>query len=353
MDIEVLRTKIPEDCNENTFINNVNTSELLDFFEECGFMYSEKKNQLSPYWDLLIDNVTKLNFSNGEVYRVYVKRDSDGNIVSTGSCYRTLNTTWNCHHLASKNALANKQIILAGYTMINDCNTLAYFRAENRFPMKFFKEVSETTNEIVGAIATQLVELAFYTINSDFVSSKNDERIEFVEYNCEDQTQQQELLRLVTQSRGEVFAACEEIDSIDFNLKNLDTLYGKIGLLKKRVALLAYSENCLIGAVIFNKSSFGINFSCIENRCDFVFRHGIAMNLKEKTIKNALNYAVEYFNDTGIKELNISVNAQDEINISNFPGLKFLRKYMRNNVTSVALPHYVNSIRKFYSRRGV
>lgn len=83
---------------------------------------------------------------------------------------------------------------------------------------------------------------------------------------------QDDLLHLVTGTRGFVYAVSEELDQQDLNLQALDESCRKVGQRRYRRIWLAYSRlrREVVGAAVAYRGSSEFDFISLANRCDVI-----------------------------------------------------------------------------------
>jgi hypothetical protein len=122
------------------------------------------------------------------------------------------------------------------------------------------------------------------------------EDIKVVEINAYTQSW---LYELAVQTRGEVWAIAEELDSIDCNLPEPDAEYQQMGLCHYRRAWLALDPDSgrSLGALISCRSPAGSIFGLLENRADLLVSEQVEDERLEDVVTQLISVAAETYDD--------------------------------------------------------
>jgi hypothetical protein len=107
------------------------------------------------------------------------------------------------------------------------------------------------------------------------------------------------LYELAVQTRGEVYAIAEELDSVDFVLSELDAEYQQVGLRRYRRAWLALDRESgrSLGALIANRGPTGSSFGRMENRADLILSEHVEDEGVEDIVIQLISAAAETYDD--------------------------------------------------------
>lgn len=134
--------------------NQIDHSDLFDFFFETGFIYPNKYVELAKKKNEIINSYAALYEKGANISRHFVYQDT-GKILGHFSSLRVYRKTWmNQHHAALRSRKAGLQVVRAISEYLNDSYKLnpaniqyiiGYYRAENKFPQKYFGEYVNNT----------------------------------------------------------------------------------------------------------------------------------------------------------------------------------------------------------------
>jgi len=244
---------------------------LIELYENSGFLYPEKKERISPYMDLILDNWRKALKMDGQLLNIVkfagIKPEKEQ--LTSITFWRTTFNSWVAQHLVS-----------TGFP-VGVCAMMLRAQAEvniekDRYKsfQNWFSKKNHYANMVFGTLV-KTIGKEYSNVNTyDYVGVKQISRpgsqtIRTIPFQ---HNMQQELYHFYCQIRGSIDAEAEEINDMDIELNQLDEVYQKVELRRKRYVWLAMMKNksLPVGVVIANRAPFGLNFSILENRCDLL-----------------------------------------------------------------------------------
>ncbi len=127
--------------------NQIDPSDLFDFFFETGFIYPNKYAELARKKDEIINAYMTLYKTGANISRHFVYQDT-GKILGHFSALQVYRKTWFCqHHAALHDQKAGLRVVRAISEYVNDSYQLdptnieyiiGYYRNSNRFPKRYF-----------------------------------------------------------------------------------------------------------------------------------------------------------------------------------------------------------------------
>ncbi|MFK5925376.1 MAG: hypothetical protein QM483_01985 [Desulfuromusa sp.] len=136
--------------------NQINPSDLFDFFFETGFLYPKKYAEIASKREEILISYMSLYRKGVDISRHFVYQKT-GQILGHFSTLRVYRKTWmNQHHAALRSQRAGLQVVRAISEYMNDSYQLnptnikyiiGYYRADNKFPQQYFgKYVQKISN---------------------------------------------------------------------------------------------------------------------------------------------------------------------------------------------------------------
>ena len=274
---------------------------LINLYERAGFLYPEKKKRIAPYMDLILDNweaALKLDDLLINIIRFKGKSKKKEQLTSI-TFWRTTYNSWVAQHLVSTGFPAGVCAMMLRAQAEVNIERHRYKSFQN-----WFSESNQYANMVFGTLVKTIgrkysnVNLYAYlgikkTLN---ITSST---IAIIPYQPD---MQGELYHFYSEIRGCIDADAEEIDHQDIELDQLDQLYQKVGLRRKRYVWLAMTKNKTrpVGAAIVNRAPFGLNFSLLENRCDLLIDPDLSSDIREAVCNQLLSEAMKAYFDNPI-----------------------------------------------------
>jgi len=327
---------------------------LVGIYEKSGFLYPEKRDRIAPYMDLILDNwqaALKLDDQILNVVKFKGKNSKKEQLTSISFWRSTLNS-WVAQHLVS-----------TGFP-VGVCAMMLKAQAEvniekHRYKsfQNWFSKNNAYANLVFGTLVKTIgkqhsnVELYSY-MGVNKITKRPSQKITISYYQHD---RQKELYNFYCKIRGKIDAEAEEINEPDMELDQLDQLYQKVGLRRKRYVWLAsYKQNKqIVGAAIAYRGPFGFNFSLIENRCDLLIESNISIDERQTICHNLLTEASKaYFENQfnmafPIKYFPVVTDANTAVIIKKAGG-ELLREYNKSIWLHQAFEGWYQHIQKQY-----
>ena len=248
-------------------VNALPVAELFRRYEQGGFLYPAKKERLAPFLPEIAENWRR-GLRGGEMILYVVSHENPASQTwGSISSWRTSHNGWNPQHLVSGGGaflnimLATQAIRIAdGFDTAQQC----WFQPKNAFASGVFGTIPKTVGKQWSAVNTY--HYLMLPLRCDWAVTAKIDLVRLQDGRASD------LHNLAAQLRGQVFAACEELNVADLELNAVDELYRRVGLRRYRRVWLAYHPAYAepVGAAIAYRGPLGFNFSFLENRCDLL-----------------------------------------------------------------------------------
>jgi hypothetical protein len=256
---------------------------LIQLYEITGFLYSAKRKRIEPYMELIKKNwLAALQLDDQLMNIVQFKGNHpQKNQLTSISFWRTTNNSWIAQHLVSTGFPVGVCAMMLRaqaevYIQRNRYHSFQnWFSKDNKYANLIFGTLVKTIGQEYSSVKL------FQYMGVKAISKKLSNHIQIIPYQ---QEMQAELINLYDQIRGKIDSNAEELNHPDIGLEQLDQLYQKVNLRRKRYIWIATMKNKTqpLGAAIAYRGPFGLNFSLIENRCDLLINPNLQE--KEKTI---------------------------------------------------------------------
>lgn len=184
-----------------------------------------------------------------------------------------------------------------------------------------------------------------YLLISPFSFSPSiSQRIQIVSYRTENSDA---FLQFVIAQRGKVYAETEELDIADFALNELNQKYQRVGLSRKRKALLAYDSSLqeILGIAILYRGPLGINLSCLENKIDLLLSPQLSPLQGRGVLRALIQASQKYYLDFPFPYLPVITERQERDLLLQIDPKISEKEYFRSSVLGgehsiQALQHY-------------
>jgi hypothetical protein len=245
---------------------------LLEHYQNTGFLSGKKKERIAPYESLIIENCESvLSLDAYKLLWVPVCKSTQTNLMASISIWRTTNECWFAQHMSSEgDPTGLVSVILNSLTkgIITFPQSKAcqhWYSPDNKFADRIYKTMVDSVGtEYSSNKAYEYLEVdpeKFQPVSTD-ISVQRCQR-EMVE----------DLKMIAIETRGELYDIAEELNGHDLELNHLDQYYQSIGLRRKRYIWIAYDKDQTpLGAAICYRGPLGLNLSFLENRCDLLIR---------------------------------------------------------------------------------
>lgn len=260
-------------------INAISIDSLFDLYNRCGFLYSAKKQRLLPYLTEIKDNWKKASISKDDILSIFSSENQLLKKVASLVAWRSSMNSMTVQHLSSDGMpLLTRAVLLGALSFFSSYSVGLWYNPQNKYTYRLF-----------GRFPTIFGDKYAYDIVFDYLFLEKSKlpsttsRTNIRQFSNKDY---RDAFNLVKSFTGDVFAKVEEFDKNDLELNQLDMLYNKSGLRRKRYFFAAYSKtNEPLGIAIVYRGPLGFNFSYLENASIVLFRD----NIKKELIETAMN----------------------------------------------------------------
>jgi len=278
-------------------LNGKTINGLFEKYEEIGFLYPEKKALLKPHfqqisqnWDILLNSKEEL------LWMMTTDKQLIENDFASITSWKQSNYCFFAQHLVSTgNPTMSLKILLAAQDKaefdhdesdIRACQN--WFRPNNRYAYRVFASIYDKLGEKKSSLLT------FYylhlSLNAIDANSQNNYVSEEV------LGKDEELIAFVTQQYGEVFVRGEELDQADIQLDEIDAIYRKYNLSRRRKILKIRDQKTqqIVACIIANRGPLGLNFSFLESRAYYIVSKDLEESQRQSVLA-AMNFATKSF----------------------------------------------------------
>lgn len=271
------KADFPWSCDAHAYGVNINlqtVEQLFGRYREAGFLYAKKLERLAPHWALIEANWRRMLAAKPSplLHQVFMAEDAESASWSTGAIWLTRPNVVQSHHLASNgNPMASRQVFLAGQARCWAAGVQyaeTWFRADNRFPNRFFVGCATylgTARAQIDDIAlVALPKRALYPLDASVAVSP-----------CTS-ADFPPLVKLLEKRMGRFLATAECLDPEDIAMARVDAVYQTVGLRRYRDVHVAKDRatGAILGVALAYRGPLGTNFSFAENVCRIIIAKG-------------------------------------------------------------------------------
>jgi hypothetical protein len=255
--------------------------ELFARYRSAGFLYPAKLAMLAPVM-AQVRSSWQRGLATGDDVIWFATCELDSG-WATVAAWRTSFHGWQTQHLVSTSPRAARTVLLAAQAAHLGHETAAamqnWFRSTNRFASAVFGTFADgrPTEDVC------IVEHAFFALPLHVVAGA---AAVTPARRVTDEVEASRVLDFVTEVRGPVFVAGEELRG-DLELERLRPVYGA-GLTRSRQVHVLEEAGVVLGAALCHRGPTGFSFSLLENRCDLVLRPGLPPDVASRTVRGLL-----------------------------------------------------------------
>ncbi len=329
-------------------VNQTSLSNLFSLYENSGFLYPEKKQRISPFIPNIYSNWEKALTAGEDLLWIVTNEKPKNSITASLSVWRSTQNGLVAQHLASMGnpegvfdmmLFAQCKVIIKGRR-----STQNWFSSGNKYAGKIFA----TAPEYIGAENSCLNTWHYLDMPKHKAFPKKNS-ISVIR--C-DNDNPYGIFDFTTKIRGQIYASGEELDTPDIELREVDALYRKVGLSRKRMIWMAYHPNVSdgpAGAVIVYRGPLGLNFSFIENRCDLLASSSLNDDMLENVCIALMQKAQAAYQDFEPPFFPVSTDERCAAVLLKM-GAKFVRKYKQSIWLKDGYIDWYRHIEKFAGR---
>jgi len=246
--------------------------ELFEHYNNVKFIHEKKKILLEPNFDLIINNWEKAISIGKEILWTVIYKSPKLNHMASVSIWRSTSKGWLAQHLTSTGITSGLVSVLLhaiyeGTLKRKDSRSCQnWYCHENLTARKIYDTMVNTVGEEYSS-SNRFEYIKVYP--NIFFKNKNSSNIKI--FQCTNENNYN-IYDFCSKIRGKIYANAEEFNNNDIELINLDEIYKKAGLRRRRYIWIAYYKgiNRPVGAAICYRGPLGLNFSFLENRCDLL-----------------------------------------------------------------------------------
>lgn len=250
--------------------NQINTSDLFDFFFESGFIYPSKYAELANRREEVMKSYQALYENGSTVSRHFVYQCS-GQILGHFSSLWVYRKTWlSQHHAGRGGQKAGLKVVRAITEYINDSYLLdpaniefiiGFYQESNRFPRKYFGDYVRQLNDFRK---TSLDGFSYLKNTERFSSRLTDYPVGW----SLDETIEADILEFNgfyhSVSEGMLPEALDLVPE-NFGGEFINQLYRENNLFRERILHSLKYNDSLVAIIDIQKTDFGLNLSEITN----------------------------------------------------------------------------------------
>jgi len=303
-------------------INAISIDSLFELYDRCGFLYPAKKQRLLPYFSEIKDNWYKASASKDSILSILSKENRTLQKTASLVAWRSSMNSMAAQHLSSDGMpLLTRSILLGALLYFSSYSAGLWYNPQNKYSDRLFGKLPT----VVGNKYAHSILFDYLFINASKLSNATNKSHIRQLFNKD----HKEAFHLVKTFIGDVFAKVEEFDKDDLELNELDKLYNKSGLSRKRYFFALYSKNNQpLGIAIVYKGPLGINFSFLKNASIVLVRDDIDKKLIEATMNNLLLTIAPVYKDFALNTIPVLTNKTcSQLLVKN--GHTFFREYKK------------------------
>lgn len=281
-------------------LNGKTTTGLFKKYEEIGFLYPEKKALLKPHFQQISENwETLLNSKEELLWMMTTDKQRVEKDFASITAWKQSNYCFFAQHLISSgNPMMSLKVLLAAQDKaqyhhdeldIRCCQN--WFRPKNRYAYRVFASIYNK----LGAEKSSLLLFQYLHLSLENIEKQTQKDFLIEEVLGKDE----ELITFVQQQYGGVFVRGEELDQEDIQLDNIDAIYRKYNLSRRRkiLKIREVKTQKVVACVVANRGPLGLNFSFLENRAYYIVDKDLVAS-KRKSLVQTMNAAIKSFYKT-------------------------------------------------------
>jgi len=273
--------------------------ELFEHYNNVKFIHEKKRFLIEPYFDLIKSNWEQALSIGKDILLTVIYKSPNFNHMASVSIWRSTSNGWFAQHLTSTGITSGLVSVLlqAIYEgTIRKKNSLScqnWYCPENKTVGKIYNTMVKTIGEDYSS-NNRFEYIKVYP--NIFLKNNNSSNVNI--FQCTNKNNYN-IYELCSSIRGKIYADAEEFNNNDIELIDIDEIYKKAGLRRRRYIWIAYYKgiNRPVGAAICYRGPLGMNFSFLENRCDLLIdEKKLSLSSCEKVSKQLLyNASMAYF----------------------------------------------------------
>jgi hypothetical protein len=237
--------------------------QVVALYEDAGFMYSQKKALLEPYWEEISATWEKLLNAENGIFRFFHKKKNG--ILSSSVCStRYCNRTWLIQHAASsKDPSGLLENMLEATHWASDNPFCEYarilYRPTNRWP----RRILGTLTSCLKKDSWENHVYDYYTGSFESDMAFRDRRGLAIEYL--ESPNYQKLEAQLSEHHSPLMIGSKGLRAGEISILETTNDYSEEGLIRERTILVARQYDQIVGYSLLELSSIGINLSLLLN----------------------------------------------------------------------------------------
>ncbi|MEQ8848697.1 hypothetical protein [Botrimarina sp.] len=310
-------------------VNQMAAGSLFELYDSCGFLYPAKREQLAPVWNRVADSWDRSLAAptSDYLHHCLAFGDQGSNCWGSVSVWRSTLGRVQAQHLVSVgDPLASRSVMLAAQESLNRAGFRSienWFRGSNKYANRIFGTAPAALGDSQAAVETR--ELLAVT------DPPSDARRPAARVDRLDDAGGREARAALAGFAHPVIADAEELDSGDIELADLDAMYHRVGLHRRRSVYLAHLEGhgAPVGIACAYRGPVGINFSFLENRCDLWLDAGLGEEERSAVARGLLRRAQADYADCPLPQMLVACDVATARVIQTTCGGRPVRTYKR------------------------
>jgi len=282
----------------------VSFDELVKFYQSVKFLYPAKLKELAPRFSDIEDTWTKLLNANNKIFKVFIRKElSNGKVVigSSVCAFEYSPGTWQTQHLVSASRHGFTGTLLMLLALMNwfgrnsDIDMVRFtYRPNNPGVVRLFEKFGKNLGGEMSHSTT------YDYLLSTFVNELSKDTKGHTQYSIVPVSD--ESLQRVIQFYAKRLHPVEfrSLHLTDPQLQKTRRRFSDFGLYRYRQIFAALSNNRVVGAVICNFASEGINFSFLENEITALeLDKDLPAQMQLSIFRSLISSAVRYYREHG------------------------------------------------------
>lgn len=249
-------------------VNGIRVEDLFQCYDKYNFLYQEKKEKMRHLYPMIKANWSMALEMPWEYFLLLTYNRPEKDLFASVSAWRSTPRSYCLQHMVSNQAENTRLILLHFLELLKEDITennavQVFYQPKTRFANNMFSYLQE----VAGPLHSHMHTYSFLSYQLKPVSL-NTSSVYAEELN---DGNKEAILDFVKMERGDFYPWVLDLDSDDYELKNLDAQYQKYGLSRSR-KVVAYKDenNNILGITLINKASAGLNFSLLENSTEII-----------------------------------------------------------------------------------
>ena len=231
---KIKELSVPDDFSANI----VSVPDLFAHYKDVNFLYPEKNNKIEPFMPLIERNWQAARRAEKEILWTLMFNNPEIRSMGSVTFWRSTKNDWVAQHLTSSgypSAVLAMVLTAQVEGMEKGCRSIQnWFQPSNKYAAKVFGSIVNTVGDKYSAVQS----FDYFEIGPKSIK-KNTKIKNFAIKKCVNQ-KPSGIYNFAKKVRGDIYALAENLDNEDIELKDVDNLYQKYGLSRKRHIWMAF-----------------------------------------------------------------------------------------------------------------